>query len=76
MTLFYYCYIKPGIWNALSMPEKEQAFILCAEYGKLKNNNPYEDLNKMQIKTTIKSADTEEILAEYNIIKGVRVIQK
>ncbi len=67
----YYCYIKPEIWTSLTMPEKKQAFILCGEYGKLKNNNPYEDLNKMQIKTTIKSADTDEILAEYKTIKGV-----
>lgn len=67
----YYCYIKPGIWKSLTMPEKQQAFILCGEYGKLKNDNPYEDLNKMQIKTTIKSADTDEILAEYKTMKEV-----
>lgn len=71
----YYCYIKPDIWNNLAMPEKKQAFIMCSEYGKYKNNNPYEEASKMQIKTTIKSASSEENLAEYSITKGIIIIK-
>lgn len=69
----YYCYIKPGIWNSLNMSEKKQAFTLCAEYGKFKNNNPYEDANTMQIKTTIKSSATDEDYAKYSITSGIRI---
>jgi len=53
------------------MPEKKQTFTLCAEYGKLKNNNPYEDATTMQLKTLIKNAETEKNLAEYNVMKGI-----